>query len=241
MQTLGERLRWALHRVDRKQSDLARACGVSRNAVGQWMSGSTAPTEDNLAKTVSFLKIDIEWLTTGEGEPGAAIANVPIVESSMDRDRDRVNPSTILEVDVRAGAGPGGLTVEQYTRGDGFDTYSGHDIRGEWSLPDNVMREYLRTTAHNVRVFEVLGDSMEPRLYEGDRVFIDIRFSHPSPEGIFALYDGHGLVIKRLQIVRGSDPLRIRIISINSGYEPYDALAEEIKIIGRLAGRFTTN
>ena len=82
---------------------------------------------------------------------------------------------------------------------------------------------------------------MEPRLFEGDRVFIDLRYTTPSPEGIFALWDGFGLVIKRLQIVRGSEPIRVRVISANPSYEPYEAALDEIRIIGRFAGRFTVN
>jgi len=82
---------------------------------------------------------------------------------------------------------------------------------------------------------------MEPRLYEGDRVFIDLRYTVPSPEGIFALWDGYGVVVKRVEIVRGSDPLRVRIISANASYTPYEVALDDIKIIGRYAGRFTAN
>ncbi len=104
-----------------------------------------------------------------------------------------------------------------------------------------IMQGVLHASPRHIRVFEVIGDSMEPRLFEGDRVFIDLRYTIPSPEGIFALWDGFGLVIKRLQIVMGSEPTRVRVISANSSYAPYEAALDEIRIIGRFAGRFTVN
>ena len=70
---------------------------------------------------------------------------------------------------------------------------------------------------------------MEPRLFEGDRVFIDLRYTIPSPEGIFALWDGYGLVIKRLQIVMGSEPMRVRIISANASMRPMRPALDDVR------------
>ena len=39
----------------------------------------------------------------------------------------------------------------------------------------------------------------------------------------------------------GSEPTRVRVISANSSYAPYETALEEIRIIGRFAGRFTVN
>ena len=141
----------------------------------------------------------------------------------------------------RNGGKLGGVPVEDYVHDDRGNVYAAEGIAAEWTLPPAILQGVLRASPRHVRVFEVIGDSMEPRLYEGDRVFIDLRYTIPSPEGIFALWDGYGLVIKRLQIVAGSDPMRIRVISANSSYAPYEAGADDIKIIGRFAGRFTVN
>ena len=165
-------------------------------------------------------------------------------DTSVDRrvvDNKETQASTIFEVDVRAGAGGGGVPVEAYVHDAHGNSYAAAAVAAEWTLPETIVQGVLHSAPRHIRVFEVIGDSMEPRLYEGDRVFIDLRYTIPSPEGIFALWDGYGLVIKRLQIVMGSDPMRVRIISVNASYAPYEAGADEIRIVGRFAGRFTVN
>ena len=148
---------------------------------------------------------------------------------------------TIFEIDVRAGAGGGGQRIDKWVRDDNGNLYAAEGVRDEWRLPAHIMREELRAAPKHIRVFEVIGDSMAPLLHEGDRAFIDTRYREPVPEGVFALWDGYGLVIKMLQIVRGSDPIKVKIISKNTSYSPYEATIDEIRIVGRLSGKFTTN
>ena len=63
---IGHRLAEA--RGDRwSQTDLAAALGVSRGAVGQWETGETAPSTENLAKAAIELGRPFEWLATGRG------------------------------------------------------------------------------------------------------------------------------------------------------------------------------
>lgn len=59
-------------------------------------------------------------------------------------------------------------------------------------------------------------------------------FSAPTLPGIFVLFDGLGLVAKRLEHVVNSDPPTVRIISDNPLYAPYERSAEEVNIIGRI-------
>lgn len=240
METLAARIQWALDQSDRNQSDLAKAVGVTRNSVSQWITGKTEPAAASLKKAAVYLKVDVHWLATGEGQPRRGRSAE--AESSVDSDLGlRDVDGAILEVDVRAGAGGGGVPIEAYVTDGNGNSYHAEGIRDRWIIPPAIVREMLHATPTHIRVFEVIGDSMEPRLQEGDRVFIDVRYRVPSPEGIFALWDGYGVVIKRVQVVRGSDPLRLRIISVNSQYEPYEATTEEVNIIGRYAGRFTVN
>ena len=56
----------------------------------------------------------------------------------------------------------------------------------------------------------------------------------PTPPGIFILYDGMGLVAKRLEHVPNNDPPKVRVISDNTFYSPYERTADEIHIIGRV-------
>jgi len=195
-----------------------------------------------LNKLAGALGRSLDWLIAGTG--GGDPPPIRRFDSNVDRrlvDAKAANPSTIFEVDVRAGAGGGGVPVEAYVHDDQGNCYAAAAVAAEWTLPETIVQGVLHSAPRHIRVFEVIGDSMEPRLYEGDRVFIDLRYTVPSPEGIFALWDGYGLVIKRLQIVMGSEPMRVRIISVNASYAPYEAGADEIRIVGRFAGRFTVN
>jgi transcriptional regulator with XRE-family HTH domain len=57
-------------------SDLADACGVSRQAVSQWMlNQSKGLRADHLFLAADYLDVDARWLATGEGdmEKGTAI------------------------------------------------------------------------------------------------------------------------------------------------------------------------
>ena len=54
---------------------------------------------------------------------------------------------------------------------------------------------------------------MMPTLHDGDIVLVGRRT--PTPPGVFVLYDGMGLVAKRVEHITNSDPPRVRIISDN--------------------------
>jgi phage repressor protein C with HTH and peptisase S24 domain len=163
-------------------------------------------------------------------------------ESSIDDDLGRrKQKNSILEIDVRAGAGGGGYPVDAWVHDGNGNTYGADGVRDQWHLPQSIMREGLRAAPNHIRIFEVIGDSMTPLLHEGDRAFVDTRYKEPVPDGIFALWDGYGLVIKMLQVIRGSDPLKVKILSKNDSYPPYEATLDEIKIVGRLSGKFTTS
>jgi phage repressor protein C with HTH and peptisase S24 domain len=73
---------------------------------------------------------------------------------------------------------------------------------------------------------------MEPKLLPGDRILVNHADVNPSPPGIFALWDGYGLVVKKVQRVHGTD--RLLLISENTTYPPYEVLMDEITIVGRV-------
>ena len=75
---------------------------------------------------------------------------------------------------------------------------------------------------------------MLPTLEDGDTVLVDMNQRTPTPPGVFVLHDGMGLVAKRLEHVPMSDPPRLRIISDNPHYAPYECMAEEVNVVGRI-------
>ena len=218
--------------VERGVNYAAASAAVGKNQayIQQYLKRGTPrvlPEEIRL-RLAAFLKVDQAELG---GVQGATDAGVALAPSSA---------QGIAEVEVRAGAGGGGIPVEHYETDENGNTALTEGVRGHWHLPDQVTREVMHSAPNHLRIFEVIGDSMEPRLFEGDRVFVDTRYRVPAPEGMFALWDGYSVVIKRVQVVRDSDPQRIRIISANESYQAYEATIDEVNVIGRYVARMTT-
>lgn len=163
---------------------------------------------------------------------GCAISDILTKDPEMadEAPRREMPPSKdgmvpIEELDVRAAAGPGSLhEIEQ--------------VKNVWHLPGDLMRSYTATPADFVKIASIVGDSMEPTLMPATKVMIDTRDVRPSPAGVFFVWDGVGLVAKRVEIVPGSDPVRVRLISDNPRYTTYEVSLEEARIQGRVMGRW---
>ena len=129
--------------------------------------------------------------------------------------------SAIPEMEVEAAAGPGALNEE----------FAAETAR--WHLPEGMLRHEGAAKPENLRILRVRGNSMEPEMREGDRLMVDISRRTPATGEMFVLWDGNGLVVKRVESVRG-DPPRLRLISANPDYAPYICLAEDANITGKV-------
>lgn len=86
----------------------------------------------------------------------------------------------------------------------------------------------------HLRMIELSGDSNEPTIANGDVGMVHLNKTNPTNDsGFYAVWDGNGLVIKRVQIIPGAKP-KLRLISDNKAYPPYDVDIEGARIIGRL-------
>ena len=130
--------------------------------------------------------------------------------------------SAVSEIDVRASAGSGAIN-------DGIE-----DAKETWLFPDPVIRHEFRANPENLHIITIDGDSMEPLLSTGDRIRIDRSQRVPVPPGIFVIWDGMGIVAKRVEHVPNSEPPKVVIKSINPEYQTYERDAEEVNIIGRV-------
>ncbi|MGE0334452.1 MAG: helix-turn-helix domain-containing protein [Gammaproteobacteria bacterium] len=65
---LPERMRWALEHAGMDQASLARHLGITKGAVGQWVSGDTESIRPvHLFRAARTLRVEAEWLGTGDG------------------------------------------------------------------------------------------------------------------------------------------------------------------------------
>ena len=129
--------------------------------------------------------------------------------------------SAVPEIDVRVAAGPGAWNEEV------------EQTKATWLLADPLIRHEFRARPEDLRMITVDGDSMEPLFSSGDRILIDVSRQLPVPPGIFVIWDGMGLVTKRIEHVPHSEPPRVVIKSVNPEYDSYERLADEIRIVGR--------
>lgn len=144
------------------------------------------------------------------------------------------NAGRVPEIDVRGGMGPGGLAAWDYRPDrDGTPMEVDGEL-AEWFIPPDYLRRELRVRNGDARIIEVQGDSMEPTLLPGDRVMIDTGSRVPSPPGVFALWDGLGVVVKRLEFIPNTDPMRFIISSDNPKHERYERTSDELSVIGRV-------
>ena len=107
-----------------------------------------------------------------------------------------------------------------------------------WHCPENMIRYEAGAEPENLRILRVRGNSMEPELRDGDRIMIDVSRRLPATGETFVFWDGIGLVVKHVEVVRGDavddEPPRIRLISANPDYAPYLCLVEDAHILGKV-------
>jgi phage repressor protein C with HTH and peptisase S24 domain len=143
----------------------------------------------------------------------------------------------IAEVDVRAGMGGGGeVDAINHVTDSGY-SISKDAVKVTWGVPEAYLRE-LGVSVAGAFMFRVQGDSMTKPdgsgIHSGDLVIADTHDRRPSPPGIFALWDGFGTIVKRLEFIMGSEPARLMIASDNPNHRTFERAMDEVNIIGRL-------
>jgi phage repressor protein C with HTH and peptisase S24 domain len=226
--------------VSRRLKEIRRRAGLSirevAEALGMEHGSSYQHYEDRYRKPLLPLDLTqklVPIFTRAGADPAAlyALAGVDASGSHLlgaTAPRDEENEARIIrieELDVRAAAGAG-LTGDN------------EQVIDTWQIPSAIIRAYSTAPASDLRIITVMGDSMEPALQPGQRVLVDTGDRKPSPPGIFVVWDGLGLVVKRVQMLPHSDPVRVKISSDNAKYDPYERTIEEAYIQGRVIGQW---
>ena len=106
--------------------------------------------------------------------------------------------------------------------------------KARWYLPEGMIRHEGDAEPGNLRVLRARGDSMEPLVSDGDRLLVDVTRRAPGTGEMAVLWDGTGLVVKRVEVLPNAEPPRLRLISANPAYEPYTCLAQDAHIVGKV-------
>jgi len=224
------RIKRYLEARERSATDLSKAAGLNDQYVSQYLRGkSQSGKTDNLGKVATAMGLTL-------GELIAPLDQIPAPAAPSIKP-EPPEPSTsvgravqVAEYDVRPQAG-GGAPMPL------LDGNGQHRVVSTWSIPADYLRAYT-AEPEAIRIVRVAGDSMEPEYPAGERVAVDTSHRVPSPPGVYVLWDGFGLVLKRVEIIPGTEPRRVRLMSINPAYPAYEVPLDEVVINGRVIGRW---
>ncbi|THK33989.1 S24 family peptidase [Ensifer sp. MPMI2T] len=116
-----------------------------------------------------------------------------------------------------------------------------------WVMPENFLAGRLRVRASDAWVMDYQGDAMynpsDPSspgsIFPGDRAIVDTADRRPTPPGPFVIHDGTGILIKMLEVVPMTDPVKVRVTCRNPLYAAYELPMKELRIIGRVRGKIS--
>jgi len=209
--SLGTRIRQTREAAGMSQQKLAEAVGMRQPSIQEIETGKVRGTK-HLVAIARALGVDPDWLQTGRAHGTPAARHAPAGASIIEIEGETY--ARLPLYDIRAQAGRGSLA------------YDGDPIG--WRVFDlNWIKSVSRAPVDQLKVVEVSGDSMEPTLYKGDHVLVDLSNKAIAQHGLFVLRLDESLMVKRVQKLFATGT--VRIISDNPKYD-----AEEISEDGRL-------
>jgi hypothetical protein len=100
-----------------------------------------------------------------------------------------------------------------------------------YPIPLANLNEASFSDPKNLYIIRVFGDNMEPTLSDGCRVVVDAGITKFNKSGIYVLWDGTGLSIKRMQSLSNG---KIQLLSDNKNYPLESVSLQNITIKGRV-------
>lgn len=200
-----KRLSNALNDAGLSQQELSNASGVSKASISQYISGSHAPSNLSSGKMAKVLNVNPLWLM-GFDVP-MAVSNSP---------QGHINRKGIpVKVYGRVAAG---IPLEMI-----------EDIIDEEEISLDMARtgEFFALQIH--------GDSMEPRMRDGDVVIVRVQEDADSGDTVVATVNGTDATCKRLRKYKDG----LELIATNPSYEPMyfseqEVAEKPVKILGKV-------
>ncbi|TWI69030.1 peptidase S24-like protein [Pseudoduganella lurida] len=242
------------------QSEMARAVGVTPQAVQKWMSGVTEPRGANLDAAALFLGVSPSELKFGSDATRRRERDIALIkleardQSIFDsarvgekrqapRDQPAVH-SAVIARDPEDGVPDDVVLVpESRIKFSGGNGHINYELVDEHE-PATYRRSWFQKHGINpdrVRRFRVTGDSMEPMLFARDTILVNLDETEVTDGRLYALRYGDQLRVKYLsRRLDGTLVLR----SVNPSYRdeevPAELANEHITVIGRVRDRSGT-
>src|SRR5271156_1262096 len=214
---------------------LVELSGVSKQQLSRLENGLIRLRLDHLKPFSSHLGYSPEQILLWgrfPGTGGSHIESSDVLREEGPHDEPLgPSPGQVPELDTRAGLGGGGVASREVRK----DGRHADPVKSEgWVFPPSFVREQLHSAAARLLVIDTNGDSMSPTLMSGDRVVVDTGHKTPSPDGLYAIRDTfEGIVVKRLQLMRKSRPVRVKIISDNPNHAAEEVPLNERESVGK--------
>jgi phage repressor protein C with HTH and peptisase S24 domain len=241
-----DRIKTALLKPGKSKGGLASALGIHQSQITHLLKGGRKLKAEEVPLIAEYLGLSQSELWENfndtvrrvplgqEFEPDADFVEDQTRTSAAEKSHRRsLQPGEVIEREVTAGLGIGGDVGTIM-----IDGVVQENVRAIWRLPPEMVRSELQSRETDLDFITVEGDSMSPTLSPGDRVLVNRAMSRPG-DGVFVIHDGLGPSVKRLEVLTGTSPLRIAIISDNPHHTAKEIMAEDLAVIGRVIGRFS--
>lgn len=212
-----------LHHSHKSQRQMADAVGIDKATAHNIIHGKRPIKLEEVGAIAAFFDVTANEVLM---HAGLGLINEEVTTTATETTEDRVLEVNIKGVNARQIQSEGLLYAP-----DDDNVISTRDVAA-WGMPRNYVTSYLDVDPETSRVIVMQGDGMEPTLRSGDRVMIDATDLSPSPEGIFAIWDGVGVTIKRLAPILNTD--QMHVISDNELVPNVVVSREEVTILGRV-------
>ena len=187
METLGSRLKALRRQRNLTQQKIADALGVSKTSVIYWEKDENVPKHESLIALARTLGTTTEWLLSGVGVPEKSNADIAKMEVGIYQAGDPV-PDGYVAIDyyddVYVSAGNGYLNLEKPSN-------------NKMLFPVDLIKE-CNVEPATTKVIHVRGESMFPKLKDGQAISIDMSARTIYDGEIYAFQVGDDTKIKYL-------------------------------------------
>jgi repressor LexA len=201
MDNLGERLKLLRKHLGLTQLEFARRIGIGEKTLRNYESGKFAPKESVLKTIEQTFSVNPSWLMEGKGEMFKPKGEGKIIAT----------PEFVIKPIPLIAEGEAGLGA----------------FIPNLAEPEKVIWFPVpaKWAGHKLFFVRVVGNSMEPRIFEGDTVLVDKDAPIGKGDLVAALLKDGELVIKRIRRKNGF----VFLESINPAYEPIIVKDKDIK------------
>lgn len=196
--SLGNRLKILRKKLNKSQRDFATILNISQAAYCNYEKDERNMPSDLLSKIIIAFRLNSDWLLNGTGEMLITPENIEKMYCTTKNNNETIK---IERIHLNPSCGNGTIV---------FDEAEVTPILLGTKLIQNIFKIQ---DARSLKVFQACGDSMEPTIYDGDDVLVDVSRKDYINGGVFIIEKFGEWFIKRLRLkLDGS----LEIISDNS-------------------------